>query len=42
MSILDISGSQTMGLDPLVGRGRNFSGSRKSFKIYDYCMLCLK
>ena len=27
------SGFQTMGRDPLVGPGRNFSGSRKSFKI---------
>ena len=31
--ILYGSGSQTIGRDPLVRRGRNFSGSRKSFKI---------
>ena len=33
MSILYSSSSQTMGRNPLVGGGRNFSGSRKSFEI---------
>ena len=33
MSLLYISDSQTTGRDPLVGRGRNFSGLPKSLKI---------